>query len=105
MPFFYEHKLLCRVLCTKEVLIRHTAENIASVLSSIFNEWEISDKIVAIASDDRLSIKCAVKEKCHQNNHPCIAHTLNLIAKGDLTENPTLKAIHKMPSTSFSLKT
>ena len=46
--FIYECKLICQVLCTKEVLKKHTAENIASVLSSIFDEWEISGKIITI---------------------------------------------------------
>ncbi|XP_008188682.1 zinc finger BED domain-containing protein 1-like [Acyrthosiphon pisum] len=58
--FIFDDKLYSPVLATREVHGAHTGENIAAVLSEIFNEWEINNKIVTIVSDNGTNIKNAI---------------------------------------------
>lgn len=85
--FIDEIKLICQVLNIKEVAETHTEKNIESVLSLIFDEWEILDKTVTIILVNSAKLKCAVKD-LH-----CVVHVLNLIVNESFTENQILKAI------------
>lgn len=62
---------------------RHTAENLANLVKQIAEEWNISNKIVAVSSDNASNIKGAIK---HNNwkQIPCFAHTLNLVVQNAL---------------------
>lgn len=71
----------------------HTEKNIESVLSLIFDEWEILDKTVATVLVNSAKLKCAVKDQLHKNHHHCAVHVLNLIVNESFTENQILKTI------------
>lgn len=58
--FILEDKLYLPVLATREVHEAHNGENIATVLSDIFKEWDITDKIVTVVSDNGVNIKNAI---------------------------------------------
>ncbi|XP_049302956.1 E3 SUMO-protein ligase ZBED1-like [Bactrocera dorsalis] len=76
--FIWESKMNSAVLATKEVFGSHTAQNIATELKSIFDEWSIFNKIVTIVSDNGANIKKAIRDILQKHHHPCVAHTLNL---------------------------
>lgn len=72
------------VLSTIEVPFSHTALNIANSLEEIFETWKLSNKVVAIVSDNGANIKKAIIEHLRKHHHPCVAHTLNLCVTDSL---------------------
>lgn len=60
--FIFDDILYSPVLATREVHGAHTGENVAASLRDIFNEWEISTKIVTIVSDNGANIKNAINQ-------------------------------------------
>lgn len=81
------------VLATREVYGSHTGENIASLLTDIFNEWQIYDKIVTIVSDNGANIKNAINQHLFKHHHPCVVHTLNLSVNEAITNNNELNQV------------
>jgi hypothetical protein len=63
---------------------QHTRENLASALSSVITRYEISDKIMAITTDNTSNNKTMFEKvrKDHPNlplvNIPCMAHVIQL---------------------------
>lgn len=68
----------------------HTSNNLASELKRIAEEWNIQDKVVAIASDNAANIVAAIKQT-EWKHIPCFAHTLNLIVQDSLKEISDIK--------------
>jgi len=68
--FIYNDNLYSPVIATREVCDSHTGENIASALSYIFNEWNITHKIVTIMSDSGANIKNAINEHLKKMSPP-----------------------------------
>ena len=66
------------VLETFHFRLSHTAENIADSLRKAAEKWNISEKIIAIVTDNASNIVAAVKI-VGWNHVPCFAHTLNLV--------------------------
>lgn len=62
----------------------HTADNLATYLRKITDEWGLSDKILLVVSDNAANITCAVKERLKWKHWGCFGHTLNLIVKDAL---------------------
>ncbi|KAF2880598.1 hypothetical protein ILUMI_25579 [Ignelater luminosus] len=93
--FIYEDKLYDYVLATKEVFNVNCMENILPVLLSVFNEWKIFDKIVAVVSNDVNNIrKCMnILPKPYQS---CVAHMLNTaISDALVADENLLKLLEK----------
>jgi len=84
------------VLATEKVKESHTGENIASALSNIFNEWNISNKIVTIVSDNGANIKHAINDHLLKYHHPCVAHTLNLSVNESINKNTEFLRVLKI---------
>lgn len=93
--FIYNDNLYSPVIATREVCESHTGENIASELSYIFNEWNITHKIVTIVSDSGANIKNAINEHLKKYHHPCVAHTLNLSVNDAINKNTELLQVLK----------
>lgn len=93
--FVHTNKRFNLVLCTKQILEQHTGRNIAAILSDVFHEWGINEKIVAIVTDNGSNIKNAVREHLKKEHLSCVAHTLNLIVKESLNDNRDLLDIIK----------
>lgn len=73
--FIHNSKLYSQTISTREVAEEHSAIILGSVLKSIFEEWQITEKIVTIVSDNAPNIKKAISEYLCKRNHYCVAHT------------------------------
>jgi len=70
-------------LTTIEMDKRHTAENLAEQLHNIFHEWNISEKVLAVVTDNAKNIVNSIPLISSTNekqifNIKCAAHTLQL---------------------------
>ena len=76
-------QLCSKVLETLYVQRDHTAHNLAEELKKIAREWEITEKICCIITDNAANIVAAINllAWCHL---PCFSHTLNLIVQDSL---------------------
>jgi hypothetical protein len=72
------------VLETFILCVNHTAENIAAELVRIADEWNITEKVVAIVTDNAANMVVAIRIT-RWKHIPCFAHTLNLIVQGALS--------------------
>ena len=68
------------VLATYQVKMRHTAENIAAELKKVANDWNITNKISCIVTDNVANMTAAA-QLTGWVHVPCFAHTLNLIVQ------------------------
>lgn len=93
--FIFKDELWARVLATRDLPGSHTSENIAIALNSIFNEWNIDNKIMTVVSDNGANIKKAIGDNLQKFHHPCVAHTLNLSVTEAISKNERLSAILK----------
>lgn len=75
------------VLETHTFQEQHTADNISLALKRITEEWGITNKVVAVVTDNGANMVAAVR-KAGWRHHPCFAHTLNLIVKDSLKTVP-----------------
>ncbi|CAG9829823.1 unnamed protein product [Diabrotica balteata] len=91
--FTHESNLCARVLCTKGMSGSHTSEKIADELTSIFNDWNIGNKIITVVSDNGANIKKAITHNLQKHHHPCVAHTLNLSVSEAILKNDSLSSV------------
>lgn len=64
--------------------------------TNIFNEWNISNKIVTIVSDNGANIKHAINDHLLKYHHPCVAHTLNLSLNESINQNTEFLRVLKI---------
>lgn len=64
---------------------QHTAENLSKLLKEKFEEWDISNKIACVVSDNAANIVAAIRNG-NWRHLGCFAHTLNLIVQKGLKE-------------------
>ncbi|XP_050528032.1 E3 SUMO-protein ligase ZBED1-like [Daktulosphaira vitifoliae] len=62
---------------------RHSSDNIAAHLKKLAIEWKVSNKIVAIVTDNAANITAAVRQ-LHYRHLGCFAHLVNLIVQHSL---------------------
>ncbi|CAB4027116.1 zinc finger BED domain-containing 1-like [Paramuricea clavata] len=91
------------VLETSHLRVAHTAENIAAELKRIAQEWNISEKVVALVTDNAANAVAAAR-LTGWKHIPCFAHTLNLIVKGALEADPGMVALKKNCKASDKLR-
>ncbi|KAJ8910378.1 hypothetical protein NQ315_012825 [Exocentrus adspersus] len=58
----------------------HTSQNLSDQLKLVVAEWEISDKVQVVITDNAANIVAAVRQS-NWKHIPCFAHTLNLIVQ------------------------
>jgi hypothetical protein len=80
--FIEDFSMSCCLLDCFEFSERHTSENMAEKLLSVAKEWRIDGKVVCV-TDNAANITKAVKI-LKWTHHPCLAHTINLIARDAL---------------------
>lgn len=66
---------------------QHTTDNISLELKRITEEWAITQKVLAVVTDNSANIVSAV-HKAGWKHYPCIAHTLNLVIKDGIKAVP-----------------
>ncbi|XP_051996488.1 E3 SUMO-protein ligase ZBED1-like [Xyrauchen texanus] len=71
---------------------QHTADNISSELKRITDEWGLTDKVMAVVTDNGANMVAAV-HKAGWRHYPCFAHTLNLVVKDSLKAVPEVVPI------------
>ena len=72
--------LVSAALDAVPILEDETAESLKTILSAVFKEWGITDKVKCIVTDNAAAmIKAAQLLKIR--HLPCFAHTLNLVIK------------------------
>lgn len=71
-------KMCSAVLQTRVMEERHTAENLAAVLTSAVEEWGLTGKIMACVHDNASNITVANQHLLEWESVPCFAHTLQL---------------------------
>ena len=86
-----EMQLCSKILETLYMQKYHTARNLAEELKNIAEEWEITEKICCIITDNVASNVAAVN-LLGWRHLPCFAHTLNLIVQD------FLEAVDGLPS-------
>ena len=80
------------ILTTTNMQRDHAAENIADELKAATDEWGITQKIVAVVTDNAANIVAAI----HLNGWKhiqCFAHTLKLIVQDALKDDPVLSNV------------
>ncbi|KAK0144577.1 Zinc finger BED domain-containing protein 4 [Merluccius polli] len=65
------------------------SDNISLELKRITDEWAITQKVIAVVTDNGANMVSAV-HKAGWKHYPCIAHTLNLVVKDGI------KAVHEV---------
>ena len=80
------------ILTTTNMQKDHTAEIIADVLKAATDEWGITQKIVAVVTDNASNIVAAIRLNGWKHV-PCFAHTLNLIVQDALKDDPVLSNV------------
>jgi len=74
-------------LSTQLMIERHTAGNLSDAMVKIFKKWEISEKILAVVTDNAANVLNAVRDTIEiqeQDGLTCAAHTLQLVVNGAL---------------------
>ena len=73
--------------CFKSILLecfnfpqQHTAENIRNELLTILQNWNVSERVHTVVTDNARNVTAAVK-LTGWNHLPCLAHTLNLVVQ------------------------
>lgn len=76
--YIHNWEIRSAVLQTKAMPERHTAENIASVLSTATEHWGINGKVIACVHDNASNMVLANTEHTEWDSQPCFAHSLQL---------------------------
>ena len=72
----------------------HTAAHIAAELKKVAEEWELSEKVVALVTDNAANIVAATRIIAWKHV-PCFAHILNLIVKEAPKADPAFVSMQK----------
>lgn len=81
--YFYQNKLESSLLDCYKYTESHTASNLCDELQRIVRDWQITNKIVAVVSDNAANIVAAIRQTGWKHI-PCFAHTINLIVQSSL---------------------
>ncbi len=87
-------KMQSFVLETFNLCASHTAENIAATLKRVADEWNITEKIVALVTDNAANVVAAARI-LGWKHIPCFAHTLNLIVQAAISADTPLAHLKK----------
>ncbi|KYM94183.1 Zinc finger BED domain-containing protein 1 [Cyphomyrmex costatus] len=69
-------------LSTQQMIDRHTAANLSDAMGIIFRKWDISDKVLAVVTDNAANAVNAVRDTIEiqeQYDLTCAGHTLQLV--------------------------
>lgn len=95
-------QMVAYMLETCSVPGQHTADNICAQLTRITEEWGITDKILAVVTDNGANMVAAVR-KAGWAHYPCFAHTLNLVVKDSIKALPDLLELQQKSTAIVAL--
>lgn len=75
-------------------VISHTGNNILKFLNSVFDAWEIREKIVGVVRDNGADITAALNRSVYEA-FSCVAHTLQLVIKDGFLDNAKISNLIK----------
>lgn len=93
--FIHMNQLHNKILSTKEIDLCRTSQSISNVMKTILNEWEITEKVVAVVCDNGISMKCTITEHLNLHYRACIVHTINISVIECINDNNNLARILK----------
>ena len=70
---------------------RHTADYLSNEITNIVKKWDIEQKITTATIDDASNINLAVDKTFFLEKLNCITHIMNLVTKGILNKNCSVK--------------
>ena len=82
------------VLATYQVRMNHTAENISTELMKIAADWNITDKVCCIVTDNASNMLAAAR-MTGWRHVPCFAHSLNLIVQEAIENDEELSELRQ----------
>lgn len=91
-------QLKSSLLETKQLVDRHSAENVASALREVFESWDIFEKVHCIVTDNASNMRNAITVHLNKTHQPCIAHTLNLCTMDALKHADLQQLLEKCKS-------
>ena len=91
-------KLISYVLCTKESVESHTADNIHNEFQEVLDEWKIDKHKSCVTTDNAANITAAM-ERCGILNLKCMAHSLNLGSQKAIKSEGIGKVVGKVRTT------
>ncbi|KAF3832801.1 hypothetical protein F7725_026466, partial [Dissostichus mawsoni] len=81
--FIEDFKMSSCLLDCFEFSERHTADNLAKKLLNVAKDWKVEGKVVCCVTDNAANITKAI-QIAKWTHLPCLAHTINLIARDSL---------------------
>lgn len=78
------YKLKTFILTTEKLEKNHTAQYLYETFIKVFENWNITNKVIAVVTDSGANIKAAIKKLNGVPHIPCTAHILNLIVTKSL---------------------
>lgn len=86
--------MISTVLTTRYLNSSHTTEYLRDTLLTIASEWNISNKIVGVVTDNAANIMKAIgSQGCKWRHIPCFAHSLSLVVKGAIESSREISDI------------
>nr|XP_049461197.1 E3 SUMO-protein ligase ZBED1-like [Anopheles coluzzii] len=76
-----DNKLCSNLLECSEFPYQHTGHNIAEWVNEVTEKFDITEKVVALVTDNASNMSSAAKELKQVNHFPCFAHSLSLVVK------------------------
>jgi len=70
----------------------HTAKNLSNFLNKCIEEWSITNKVKVAMTDNAANITTAIGLNPNWHHIPCLAHSINVIARSGLED---IKEVHK----------
>ena len=83
-------------LKTQEVVSSHTAQNLAEEIHYSLDEWDISDKVVMVTTDNVQNIRNAITDQLHFSHLGCVGHTLQIVIVKALQLTPVSRVLGRV---------
>ena len=88
-------ELKSTVLETFEFSTEHTGDHIAQELLRVTSDWNVTDKIVCVVTDNASNMVLAISGKTPWRHLPCFAHSLNLVVQDSITGTEDIHAVQQ----------
>ena len=91
-----EMQMRHHTLCTQEISVAHSAENLADEIGRILEDWGLSEKLYGATTDNARNIRNAVVDIMQVMHLGCVGHTLQLSVHKAFVLTPVARLIGKV---------